>query len=158
MFPKITEAKLKEGIFVGPQIRKVMKDEVFPAKLSDLERVAWLSFKDLCTGFLGNEKSADYKDLVNKIVNSYQAIGARMSLKIHFLHSHIDFFPQNLGAVSDEHGERFHQEIAVMEQRYRGKYSPSMMGDFCSSLQRDSDTSYKGKLTSASHFQSASSS
>ncbi|GBP90238.1 hypothetical protein EVAR_100685_1 [Eumeta japonica] len=30
-----------------------------------------------------------------------------MSLKIHFLHSHLDFFPQNLGAVSDEHGERF---------------------------------------------------
>ncbi|UYV73934.1 hypothetical protein LAZ67_11001501 [Cordylochernes scorpioides] len=26
-----------------------------------------------------------------------------MSLKIHFLHSHLDFFPDNLGAVSDEH-------------------------------------------------------
>ena len=32
-----------------------------------------------------------------------------MSLKIHFLHSHLDFFPENLGDVSDEHGERFHQ-------------------------------------------------
>ena len=39
-FPKITEAKLKEGIFVGPQIRKMMKDEVSPSKLSDLQRAA----------------------------------------------------------------------------------------------------------------------
>jgi len=29
-----------------------------------------------------------------------------MSLKIHFLHSHLDFFPENLGAMSDKHGER----------------------------------------------------
>ncbi|UYV64609.1 hypothetical protein LAZ67_3001303 [Cordylochernes scorpioides] len=43
-----------------------------------------------------------------------------MSLKIHFLHSHLDFFPDNLGAVSDEHGERFHQAISSMEKRYQG--------------------------------------
>ncbi|UYV84383.1 hypothetical protein LAZ67_X001983 [Cordylochernes scorpioides] len=42
-----------------------------------------------------------------------------MSLKIHFLHSHLDFFPNNLGAVSDEHGERFHQDISSMEKRYQ---------------------------------------
>ena len=41
-----------------------------------------------------------------------------MSLKIHFLHSHWDFFPPNLGAVSDEQGERFHQDIATIEKRY----------------------------------------
>jgi hypothetical protein len=29
----------------------------------------------------------------------------------------LDFFPQNLGAVIDEHGERFHQDIAVMEKQ-----------------------------------------
>ncbi|GBP63734.1 hypothetical protein EVAR_8731_1 [Eumeta japonica] len=28
-----------------------------------------------------------------------------MSLKIHFLDSDLDFFPANLGAVSDEHSE-----------------------------------------------------
>jgi len=26
--------------------------------------------------------------------------------------------------VSDEHGERFHQEIATMEKRYQGKCGP----------------------------------
>ena len=39
-----------------------------------------------------------------------------MSLKVHFLHSHLPFFHENLGAVSDEHGERFHQDIAVIER------------------------------------------
>ncbi|KAJ4437685.1 hypothetical protein ANN_17830 [Periplaneta americana] len=31
------------------------------------------------------------------------AMGCNMSLKTHFLDSHLDFFPENLGAVSDEH-------------------------------------------------------
>ena len=59
LFPKITDAEIKEGIFVGPQIRQVLKDEVFHSKLSDLESAAWSSFKDLCTGFLGNNRSLD---------------------------------------------------------------------------------------------------
>ena len=39
--------------------------------------------------------------------------------EIHFLESHIDFFPENLGEVSDEHGEIFHQDIWAMEKRYQ---------------------------------------
>ena len=31
-----------------------------------------------------------------------------MSLKIHILHSYLDFFPSNMGDISDEHGERFY--------------------------------------------------
>jgi len=38
-----------------------------------------------------------------------------MSLKIHFLKSHLDFFREKLGADSDEHGEKFHQEIMATE-------------------------------------------
>ena len=34
-----------------------------------------------------------------------------MSLKNHFLHFHLDFFPSSCGDVSDEHGVRFHQDI-----------------------------------------------
>lgn len=41
-----------------------------------------------------------------------------ISLKIHFLNSYLDFFPENPGAVSDEHG--FHQDIAAMENQYQG--------------------------------------
>ena len=28
-FPRLSEAKLKEGIFIGPQIRDLIKDEFF---------------------------------------------------------------------------------------------------------------------------------
>ena len=42
-----------------------------------------------------------------------------MSLKLHLLDSHLDFFNDKLADVSDEHGERFHQDIAVIERRLR---------------------------------------
>jgi hypothetical protein len=38
----------------------------------------------------------------------------------HFLSSHLDFFGENCGFVSDEHGERFHQDIATMEADTKG--------------------------------------
>jgi len=62
-----------------------------------------------------------------------------MSLKIHFLHSHLDFFPENLGSVSDEHGERFHQEMKIIEQRYQGFWDERMMGDYIWFLLRETD-------------------
>jgi len=54
-----------------------------------------------------------------------------MSLKMHFLLSRLDFFPLHCGDVSDEHGERFHQDISVMGHRYKGKQSAAMLGDYC---------------------------
>jgi hypothetical protein len=56
-----------------------------------------------------------------------------MSLKVH----HLDFFPENLGTVSDQHGERFHQDISNMEKRYQGNWSLSMLDDCCWALKRD---------------------
>jgi len=32
-----------------------------------------------------------YEDLVNNLLQSYQKLGCNMSLKIHFLHSQLDF-------------------------------------------------------------------
>ena len=61
-----------------------------------------------------------------------------MSLKIHFLHSHLDFFsPENFGAVSDEHGERFHQDISSMEKRHQEKWNCAMLADYCWNLAGD---------------------
>jgi hypothetical protein len=39
----------------------------------------------------------------------------------HFLSSHLDFFSDNCGFMSDEHGERFRQDNAAMEGRCKGK-------------------------------------
>ena len=53
-FPRLTEAKLKEGVFVGPDIRKLLKDSSFKNVINDIEGSAWNSFKDVATKFLGN--------------------------------------------------------------------------------------------------------
>ena len=60
-----------------------------------------------------------------------------MNLKIHFLHSHLDYFPANLGEVSEEQGERFHQDIKQMENRSQGYWNISMIADYCWSIKRD---------------------
>ncbi|GFT02667.1 hypothetical protein TNCV_3690721 [Trichonephila clavipes] len=44
-----------------------------------------------------------------------------MGIKIQFLHSHLDRFLQNLGDFSEEQGERFHQDLRTMEERYQGR-------------------------------------
>ena len=75
-----------------------------------------------------------------------------MSIKLHFLHSHLHFFRANLGAVSEESGERFHQDIMVMEKRYQGRWDASMMGDYMWGLIRNDDTSHKRKSRSNIHF------
>ena len=41
--------------------------------------------------------------MVADLVQSYKAMRCNMSLKVYFLDSHLDFFPETLGAVSDEH-------------------------------------------------------
>ncbi|UYV69610.1 hypothetical protein LAZ67_6004089 [Cordylochernes scorpioides] len=122
----ISEAKIKEGIFVGPQIRELQQDGNFQNSLNEVEAAAWNSFRNVCKNFLGSVKVENYRDIVNDLLLSYKALGCNMSLKIHFLHSHLDFFPDNLGAVSDEHGERFHQDISSMEKRYQGSLKGSL--------------------------------
>jgi len=136
-YPNVSDTKIKEGIFIGPQMRELMQDKQFDEDLNETERNAWLSFKRICKDFLGNHKAANYQDVVQDLLTSYKAMGCNMSLKIHFLESHLDFFPENLGKVSDEHGERFHQDILAMEKRYQGKWTSSMLADYCWTLKRD---------------------
>lgn len=149
-FPKLSEAKLKEGIFDGPQIRRLMKDKDFPKSMSIEEKKAWNSFVDVCTKFLGNHKDPDHKNIVENMVNNYAAIGCLMSLKLHFMDSHHDYFANNNGDESDEQGERFHQDIKEMEQHYQGFWDERMLGDYCWSLKRDTQISHKRKALTRS--------
>lgn len=144
-FPQLSEAKIKEGVFTGPDIRKMIRDPDFEKMLNKKELDAWVSFVKVVKGFLGNKKEDNYKDLVLNLLKTFKAMGCNMSLKIHFLHSHMDFFPENLGAVSDEQGERFHQDIKTIERRYQGRWDPGMMGDYCWFLKREDVTPHKRK-------------
>jgi DNA gyrase/topoisomerase IV subunit B len=96
------------------------------------------AFRQVVKGFLGNRRSDNYKDLVEELLSSHQELGCNMSIKIHFLSSHLNFFLENCGSVSDKHGERFHQDIAAREGRYKGKWRASMLADYCWTLMCDS--------------------
>ena len=210
-FPKISDVKIKEGVFIGPQIRELIKDPFFEETLKTLEKAAWNAFKSVTQNFLGNHRSLDYEQTIETLLHTYNAMGCNMSLKLHFLHSHLYFFTQNLGDVSrgvgsapraarpstgggphnfiptckrlgiyylagvlcrsslkgsggaprplataldvsDEHGERFHQDIATMENRYKGKCKPNMMADYCWSLKRDTSGSSHKRKANTMHF------
>jgi len=60
-----------------------------------------------------------------------------MSLEVRFLDSHLEFFLENFGEVSDEHRVQFHQFISTMIKRYQGMWSPSVMDDYCWTLGRN---------------------
>ena len=54
----------------------------------------------------------------------------------------LTFFCGTLGAMSDEHGKRFHQDIALIKSQYKGKSNASMMSEYCWSLQSENNLSY----------------
>jgi len=139
--PLLSDAKIREGVFTCPDIRSLLRDEVFERIITGDEQRAWHAFREVATGFLGSRRADNYKDLVEELLSSYQKLGRNMFVKIHFLNSHQDFFPEKCSSVSDEHGERFHKDIAAMEGRYKGKWSPSMLADYCWTLMRDSPNS-----------------
>ena len=106
-FPGLSVEKLKAGIFNGSQIRKLMQDQTFTVCM--VERVAWCSYVSVLREFLGNTKASNYRNLVDVMLQNFQALGARMSIKLHYLFSHLDYFPENFGDVSEEQGKRLHQ-------------------------------------------------
>ena len=80
----------------------------------------------VCSNFLKNFKSPSHQKCVAELLAAYKKMGCRMSLKIHFLHSHLQFFPENLEAVSDEQDKRLHQDIQTIEKKYQGVWNEGM--------------------------------
>jgi hypothetical protein len=132
-FPRLSDAKIKEGIFVGHQIREIIKDKQFEEQLNE-GKAALQAFKNVSQSFLGHHKAENYHEIVSDLLTAYKAMECNMSLKAHFLGSHLDFFPENLGAASAEHRQSFHQDSSNMEKQYQGKWSLSILADYCWTL------------------------
>jgi hypothetical protein len=94
-FPDLSEATLKAGVFVGSNTRKLMFDEDFLLTMTEVEREAWTSFKSVVTKVLGNNKDPEYVTIVANMLQKFKVLGCLMSLKIHFLNSHLNFFSRN---------------------------------------------------------------
>ena len=87
---------MKGGIFTGPQIQQMLDSKALEDKMTDLERDAWQSFRNVVHSFLERNKADNYEDSVEILLQTYCNLGSRMSLKMHYLHSHLDFFRPNL--------------------------------------------------------------
>lgn len=74
-FKSLSTQKIKEGVFDGPQIRKLINDEYFESCLSSDEIAAWTSFKLVVSNFLGCHKSPFYKTIVEDLIKNYEKIG-----------------------------------------------------------------------------------
>ena len=78
------------GILDELQIRKLMQDQTFTTRMTVAERAAWCSYVSVIQKFLGNTKASKYWNIVDVMLQNFQAFGARMSIKLHYLFSHLD--------------------------------------------------------------------
>ena len=96
LFPKLYEAKVKAGILVRPQIKKIIECDEFAKLLKRKQKTAQNSFVAVVHGFLYNRKTENYVQLVQN--------------------------PVKERPPSEEQGEHFHQDILDFEHRYQGQY------------------------------------
>ena len=110
-------------------------------------------FITVISNFLYKKKSVNYKDHIANILKAFQKLFCNMILKVHFLFSQLDRFPDNLCDVSDEQGERFHQDIKVMEERCQGRWNGNLINDYCWSIKRGClDVKYTKKSRKRNFF------
>ena len=135
-FPGLTMEKLKAGIFDGPQIRQLIRDPEFENSMNEVELGAWKAFVLVVNNFLGNNKARNYTKLVNNMLTAFRNLGCNMIVKMHNLFSHMGRFREILDSMSDEQGERFHQDLKEMETRYQDRWDSVTMAEYCWNLKR----------------------
>ncbi|XP_043273337.1 uncharacterized protein [Venturia canescens] len=96
-----------------------------------------LEFQRSRENFLGKNKSPNYEEIITKMGINYGKQFCLMNLRLHFLHSHLDAFPENLDTYNEEQGERSHQDLKEMERRSQGHWDINTMADFCWTLKRE---------------------
>lgn len=135
----ISEAKVKLGVYDGTKVRLLFKSIELPNVLSTNENNALNSLKKVCEGFLGNNRSPNYKILIAEMFKTFKKLEINVTLKMHALLSHLESFPPNCGDYSDEQGERAHQDFLKVEQQFNGKNMVSALETYCNSLVRETD-------------------
>ena len=71
----------------------MLKSENLERKIRQVERQARCVLRGVIEGALENHIDTNYKKINKiKIIESYKNMGCRMTLKLNFLHSHLDFF------------------------------------------------------------------
>ena len=127
----------KTGIFDDPEIRERMNHASFDESLNPIELSAWLALNPVIVNFLGNHRRSEYQKKGDELMKNFRRLGARMSVKMHFLRSHLDYFPENCGDFREERSERFNQDLRGMDERYQGGWDVKFLADYCWCLKMD---------------------
>ena len=80
------------------------EDHVSEVEKSSVEIIQKYHYQFSFFGGGGNHKAQNYRDTVADLAKSYKDVGCNMSLRVHFLDSHLDLLLENTGALNDEHG------------------------------------------------------
>ena len=81
-----------------------------------LQRTPWDIFITVIDNLLRKKKVVNYKDYVINMLKAIQNLGCNISIKAHFLPGRLDRFFDNLADVNEKQGERFQEDIKVMEE------------------------------------------
>ena len=79
-FPKHSDDKLREDVFIGPQIREIINGDLSEHLLTETEKSAWLRFKAVRLNVFGNIKVENYKEIFEDLLNAHQTVGCNISL------------------------------------------------------------------------------
>ena len=63
------------------------------------------------------------------MLKNLRSFGCNLTIKVHYLPSYLDHFPENLGDTSEEQGDRFNQDIKTIEDRFQGMWDMRLMSD-----------------------------
>lgn len=102
----LNSAKLKEDIFLGPQIRKMLKINEFEKIFTLKELKACEVFHSVCHDLRSNNAELDYQECPEKLFEIHRE--CEISLKFLSLLISPQHHPPKSGTVWDEHGKCFH--------------------------------------------------
>jgi hypothetical protein len=94
IFPRLADANVKDGIFTGPQIRVMLASRDLEQTMTVVERNAWEAFRMVATYFLGKDNCENYEEIVESLIQHYEVLVCRMSVKLHYFHSNLEFLNQ----------------------------------------------------------------
>jgi hypothetical protein len=77
--PGISDAKIREGTFVDPQIKELMNDSNVDEVPEGTEKTARESFRLVLYNFLGNRKAPSCRQLVEEMLEAYRTMGCNVA-------------------------------------------------------------------------------
>ena len=95
IFPKLSEAKMKGGIFTGLRIWQMLSSKELEDKMIALERDAWQSLQNVVHRFLGRNKIDKYEDSVDSLLQSWKqdvTKNALLAFSLGFFQTKFDSF------------------------------------------------------------------